>query len=98
MANYTVASAKSATVADVDNITFSRLWDSVVVYNADPTNSLWVRVDGGAASVAGAECYVVPPVTSLVLGFRAQVLRSSASATGLVSVAGSGAYTVMGTE
>lgn len=95
MANSTVLSAQTGTVASgVDNITFTRLWDSLLVYNADPTNSLWVRVDGGAASVAGAECYIVPASTSLVIPIRAHTSGS----TFVASIAGTGTYTAMGVE
>lgn len=95
MANSTVLCARTGTLASgVDNVTFTKLWDSLLVYNADATNSLWVRVDGGTASVAGDECYIVPASNSLVVPVRAH----NGGSTFVASVAGTGTYTVMGIE
>lgn len=69
MATYSVTRAKNATLSTttVDTITLLQAWPAVEITNADATNSLYVRVDGTAATAGGDNCTMILPASSKVI-------------------------------
>ncbi len=73
MANYSVNRAKSATLvaSTVDTITFPAFGtysaNTVKVINRDTTNPIFFVADGSTPTVAGDDCYCVPPGGSAVI-------------------------------
>lgn len=67
MANYTVAIGeisvheKTLVASTVDTVTFGRDPDRTEVYNDSSTDRIYFTVDGSTPTVAGVNCYVVPP-------------------------------------
>lgn len=80
-ANRTLSATLTANVADT--VSFASNIRTVTVINRSTANDLWVRADGIAATVAGADCYYVGP------GQRTDIFSNAAfndPSTGTVNV------------
>lgn len=78
MASYSVKRAKNATLTTttVDTVTLQQQWPAVEVTNADATNSVYVRVDGTAATAGGDDCTMILPASSKVIALGGSVTVS----------------------
>lgn len=66
MPDHSAAVAKSATNngSAVDTVTLTTDFTQVEVLNRSTSATLWVRTDGTDPTVAGDDCYAVPPGTA----------------------------------
>ena len=82
----TIAAASTAETATLNH---APAW--VTIVNRDGTNGIWYRLDGTAPTVAGADCFYLPPNQSAT---RANPqIDQNTCAVGLISTA-TPAYTV----
>lgn len=69
MATYSARKVKSATLtaSTADTVSLTQSYPEVEVLHRGTAGTLWVRADGGAATVAGDECYAVQPYEAVIL-------------------------------